>query len=137
LPETHKVATAIMRAMFNRAFIRRFAAWIACLAMLFAALAPSVSHAMAAAQGDAWTEICSASGIKMVKADMAGDTEQASPHLEHCAFCATHPDALAVLSSKAWSIPVLAGREDFPPLFYQSSSPLANWSPAQSRAPPA
>jgi hypothetical protein len=31
---------------------------------------------------------------------------------------------------------VLDGREHFPPLFYQSSSPLANWSPAQSRAPP-
>jgi hypothetical protein len=114
--------------------IHRAAAWIACLAMLFGALAPSVSHAMRA---DAWTEVCSASGVKMVKV-MAGkgDPAGADKHLEHCAFCATHAGAPALLPGNAGSMPLLVGRDSYPPLFFQSPSPLAAWTHAQSRAPP-
>jgi hypothetical protein len=113
--------------------LHRGAAWIACLAMLFAALAPSISHAMRA---DAWTEVCSASSVKMVKVmDGQGDPADVS-HLEHCAFCATHPGAPALLPSNAGSMPLLLGRDSYPPLFFQSPSPLAAWTHAQSRAPP-
>ena len=117
--------------------IRRFAAWIACFAILFAALAPSVSHAMAAARGDTWTEICSAAGIKMVKVEDSADAKQTSRHLEHCPFCATHPAPVALLPSSAGSMPLLEGRDTHPSLFFQSPSPLAIWTLAQSRAPPA
>ncbi len=120
---------------------RRFAAWIACLAILFAALAPSVSHAMAASRGDAWTEICSAAGIKLIKAsDGQGDpaeTPTASSHLEHCPFCATHPSTVSLLPASGWSMPLLNGRDTHPSLFFQAPSPLAIWTLAQSRAPPA
>jgi hypothetical protein len=114
---------------------RRAAAWIACLAILFAALAPSISHAMRA---DAWTEVCSASSVKMVKvAPGQGDPDDAvAGHLEHCALCATHPNAPALLPSNAGSMPLLLGRDSYPPLYFQSPSPLAAWTHAQSRAPP-
>ena len=115
---------------------RRFAAWIACLAMLFAALAPSVTHAMAASRGNAWTEICSAAGVKMVKADGA-DAQQSPDHLEHCPFCATHPASIALIPGSAACMPLLEGRDTHPSLFFQSPSPLAIWTLAQSRAPPA
>ncbi|WP_426104632.1 DUF2946 domain-containing protein [Massilia sp. TSP1-1-2] len=114
---------------------RRFAAWIACFAMLFAALAPSAAQAMAASRGDTWTEICSAAGVKMVKADGA-DAQQVSVHLEHCPFCATHAPAIALLPGTASSMPLLKGRDTHPSLFFQSPSPLAIWTLAQSRAPP-
>jgi hypothetical protein len=126
--------------MVMKTITRRFAAWIACFAMLFAALAPSVSHAMSAARGDTWTEVCSAAGIKLVKAiDAQADTadaDQAPVHLEHCPFCATHPASVALLPGSAWSVPLIAGRDTYPPLFFQSPRRLAAWTPAQSRAPP-
>lgn len=118
---------------------RRFAAWIACLAMLFAALAPSVSHAMSARSGDAWTEICSAAGVMMIKAPPGlgdpADADRAS-HLEHCAFCATHPTDVAPIPGSVRSTPVLSVRDTYPPLYYQSPAPLAVWTHAPSRAPP-
>jgi hypothetical protein len=123
--------------MVMHTITRRFAAWIACFAILFAALAPSISHAMAAARGDAWTEICSTAGIKLVKADDPADAQPASSHLEHCPFCATHPSSLSLLPGSAQSMPLLQGRDTHPSLFFQSPSPLAIWTLAQSRAPPA
>ena len=121
----------------------RCAAWIACFAMLFAALAPSVSHAMSASRSDAWTEICSAAGIKMVKVTTAAEapgspsTEKSPVNLEHCTFCATHCTAPGLLPASALKLPPVAGRRTHPSLFFQSPSPLAIWTPAQSRAPPA
>jgi hypothetical protein len=116
---------------------RRVAAWIACLAMLFAALAPSFAQA---ARGGDWTEVCSAAGVKMVKT-LPGQGDPADPgsmdkHLEHCAFCATHPTPSLLLPGNASSMPLLLGRDSYPPLFFQSPSPLAAWLHAQSRAPP-
>ena len=122
--------------MVLNTIIRRGAAWLACVAMLFAALAPSMSHAMSARGSDAWTEICSAAGIKLVQAtDGQGDTTDAAP-MEHCDFCSTHPTHVALLPGNASSMPVLLGRDSYPPLFFQSSRPLAAWLHAQSRAPP-
>ncbi|MEJ7806349.1 MAG: DUF2946 domain-containing protein [Telluria sp.] len=126
--------------MVLHSITRRFAAWIACCAMLFAALAPSLSHAMAAARGDTWTEICSAAGIKLVKvAHGQGDPTDAQPtqnHLEHCAFCATHPSSVSLPPGSGWSMPLIDGGDTRPSLFFQSPSPLAIWTLAQSRAPP-
>ncbi|MFL6657246.1 MAG: DUF2946 domain-containing protein [Massilia sp.] len=122
---------------------RRCAAWIACLAMLFAALAPSISHAMAASRGDGWAEICSAAGVKYIKANVIQSTTvdpvtEQTVHLEHCPFCATHAGSFALLPPVSGiSIPVLDLPDSHPPLFFQSPRPLAVWTSAQSRAPPA
>jgi hypothetical protein len=124
------------------AITRRCAAWIACLAMLFAALAPSVAHAMAASRGEVWAEICSVAGIKLVKtstgdAAAAAQDQQQSLHVEHCPFCATHADSFALLPGHSFSIPVLDAPELHPRLFFQAPHPLPIWTSAQSRAPPA
>ena len=106
--------------------------------MLFAALAPSASHAMSAASGDVWTEICSVAGIKLVKlvkpvdADAGSDATQ----IAHCAFCATHPTQAALLPGNAWCIPLVLGRDAYPALSVHSPRPLDPWTRAQSRAPP-
>ena len=121
--------------------MRRWAAWVACFAVLFAALAPSLSHAMAASQGDAWAEICTVGGAKLVKvsvasADAADFGQQDQQHLEHCPFCATHAGSFALLPGAGYVLPLLETYDTFPSLYFQSPRPLPIWTRAQSRAPP-
>jgi hypothetical protein len=128
--------------MGMKSVTRRFAAWIACFAMLFGALAPSVSHAMSVARGDTWAEICSVGGVKLVKLGSdssvpADSAKQQSIHLEHCPFCATHPGSLALPPGAGFAIILNDTQETLPFLFLQSAHPLAIWTAAQSRAPPA
>lgn len=121
---------------------RRFAAWIACFAMLFAALAPSVSHALSVSHGETWTEICTVGGTKLVKVSVdkggiADPATQDSIHLEHCPFCATHAGSFALPPNAGFTIPLIETQETHPFLFFQSAHPLPIWTVAQSRAPPA
>jgi hypothetical protein len=117
---------------------RRFIAWIACFAMLFGALAPSISQAMSVSRGDTWAEICSAAGIKYVKADAGTPVTKKLMHVEHCPFCATQAGSFALLpASASVSFAALEAPNTHPILFYRSPRPLSIWSTAQSRAPPA
>lgn len=122
-------------------FTRRYAAWLACFAILFAALAPSVSHALAATAGATWAEVCSTGGAKLVKVS-ADQDEKSSPvtekssHFEHCPFCATHGGSFALLPNADVVVPLLQAQSSRPFLFYQAARPLPIWTVAQSRAPP-
>lgn len=124
-------------------FTRRFAAWIACFAILLAALAPSISQAVANAKqesGSGWAEICSVAGIRFVQVDDGaadGKSEGKAMQMEHCAFCSTHAGSVGLPPSPVLPLPVASGTAIFPALYYQSPSPLFIWSTAQSRAPPA
>ena len=125
-------------------FTRRFAAWIACFALLLAALAPSISQAVANAKqesGSGWAEICSVAGIRFVQVD-AGATDDGKSagkamQMEHCAFCSTHAGSVGLPPSPIMPLPVASGTAIFPALYYQSPAQLFIWSTAQSRAPPA
>jgi hypothetical protein len=119
---------------------RRLAAWIACLAILFAALAPSVSHALGAARGDVWTEICSPGGARMVKVGLdqadGGPAAGAATAFEHCSFCAVHGGASPLPAGQAGLAQLLTAGTLRPLLFFQAPHPLPVWNAAQSRAPP-
>lgn len=105
--------------------------WIAFLAILFSALAPTVSHALAAANPIANLQMCTADG---------GDGTKAPADLKHgmvhCAFCTIHGGDDGLLSPPAVTLAVLAGRDAYPPLFYTAPHPLSAWSVANPRAPP-
>ncbi|HAT29329.1 MAG TPA: DUF2946 domain-containing protein [Janthinobacterium sp.] len=126
---------------------RQLTAWIACFAILLAALAPSISHAIAAGKnaGSGWIEICSAAGSKFVSADQtlnsASSTSSApaekSLHFDHCPFCSTHGGPSAPPPAVALSVPAVSGKAILPSLYYQAPRPLHVWASAQSRAPPA
>ena len=127
-------------------FTRRLAAWIACFAILLAALAPSISRAVANAKqesGSGWAEICSVAGIRfvqLVQADDGAADEKSggkAMQMEHCAFCSTHAGSVGLPPSPVLLLPVALGSAIFPSLYYQSPAPLFMWSTAQSRAPPA
>ena len=125
-------------------FTRRFAAWIACFAILLAALAPSISQAVANAKqesGSGWAEICSVAGIRFVQVDDDGAADGKSGgkamQMEHCAFCSTHAGSVGLPpTNPVLPLLVASGTAIFPALYYQSPSPLFIWSTAQSRAPP-
>lgn len=123
---------------------RRFAAWAACLAILLSALAPAVSHALAAARGGgiAWMEVCSVAGIKLVQADAgmkkpgAPTSHEALAQAGHCPFCSTHASSFGLPPAAAIVFQPGDPERARPLLFYRSPKPLPIWSGAQSRAPP-
>ena len=120
---------------------RRFAAWIACFAMIFGALAPSISHALSVSRGEIWTEICSAGRTKFVdvsvdRGGVSEPTTQDSIHLEHCPFCATHAGSFALPPNSGFTTTLIETQDIYPVLFFQSPQPLPIWTVAQSRAPP-
>ena len=124
-------------------FTRRFAAWIACFAILLAALAPSISQAVANAKqesGSGWAEICSVAGIRFVQVDDGaadGRSGGKAMQMEHCAFCSTHAGSVGLPpASPVLPLRLSSGTAIFPALYYQSPAPLFIWSAAQSRAPP-
>ncbi len=111
------------------------------MALLFAALAPSITAAMTAANGGGWAEICTVSGAKRVKVidgEMfkSGSPMQKAMHLEHCPFCLTQGPTFALPSGTGLTLALFDIAEVYPLLFFQSPRPLAIWVAAQPRAPP-
>lgn len=123
---------------------RLFAAWIACLAILFAAFAPSISHARASVRGGAaWMEICSTAGAKLVDMDAGQGPDMQQPatgvdtsHLDHCPFCFTHGGAPLALPGAELTLPNFTAQDSHPFLFYHAPRPLPIWTAAHPRAPP-
>ena len=96
---------------------------IALIAIIFASLAPSISHALAANSGTSFAqEICTSNGQKISIQVITSQGQQLttefsvkndeqpikniSMHLEHCPFCASHAVA-AVLHSTHLEITAL------------------------------
>jgi len=117
-------------------------AWIACLAILFNAFVPVVSHALNLAPASAGKmEVCTAMGIEMLPMALPGEDGAQSPDkllksLTHCGYCATHAGTYGLPPQPAAVFAVIGGHDVFPPLYYTSPRPLFPWSLAQSRAPP-
>lgn len=109
--------------------------------MLGLALAPTVSHALAASSpGNPWAEICSVAGGKVVVADAAGATgsqAEAGTHLGHCPLCGQIGSAPALPVAESAASFAIAGADLLPALFAHAPSPLFAWAAAQPRAPPA
>ncbi|APA68648.1 DUF2946 domain-containing protein [Janthinobacterium sp. 1_2014MBL_MicDiv] len=118
--------------------------WIACIAILLAALAPTVSRAFTVASGRAVPsfEICSVAGGMSMLPMKSSVQEPSAPqkpamNMGDCPCCSMHaatldiaPTALVLASGE-----LIAGL--LPLLFYQSPTPLFAWTPVQPRGPPA
>lgn len=106
--------------------MRFTAAWLALLAVLAAALLPTLARA-AAASAPAWAEVCSADGTRGLP--------DAAHALEHCPFCA--PSATPSLPPAAASglalLPLAFARPATAP---HAAAPAPAWRGAEARAPP-
>jgi hypothetical protein len=123
-------------------------AWIACLAILFNALVPLVSHAMDAVSPAPVVmdrEVCTALGMQTMPLALApaGQEQQDGAgagklhkNMSHCAWCAAHASPHGLPPPMDAAFVPAAGRDAYPPLYYQASRPLFPWSLAQPRAPP-
>lgn len=120
---------------------RLVVAWIALLGVLFAALAPPLSQAMApvvAAPGE--VQICTAQGMVTITLDDAGPVKRVpvpDPMPKHCPCCVAHGGAPGMPPVQAFVLPVLRQATSLPSLFYRSAAPLFAWTVANPRAPPA
>lgn len=121
--------------MGSTSITRRITAWIACMAILFAALMPSLSKAMQSPRDLALGEICTTSSVKL----KGGSVPVSDPahHLQHCPFCSVQDAPVLFLPSAPQSITVIDLPARHPFLFFQSPRPLQVWLSARSRAPPA
>jgi hypothetical protein len=93
--------------MFTR-YAKRFTSWIAVAAIVFASIAPSISHAFSVKDNRPamLQEICSAQGAKrFIAVDLEVDTQkdpkhnQAAMHFEHCPYCGTYAGSLAITTT--------------------------------------
>jgi hypothetical protein len=57
--------------------------------------------------------------------------------LKHCPYCATHGSMGSVLPTAPFVFSLLDVSSSYPPLFYQSATPLFSWTAAKPRGPPA
>jgi hypothetical protein len=136
---------------------RRVTTWIAIFAVLLASLAPSLSHALAAAGWTGYlndTEHCSeeaesaaddgpdvyAHDIHDMDAAHGAHASQApddhSMHFEHCPFCFTHAGSFGTPTTAEFVTPLATGSPVLPSLFFHSPRPLFTWAAPQARAPP-
>lgn len=114
------------------------------LAMVFAALVPTVSNALALATGSTqWVEICTAQGARWVAVDDAADTADGSSqpasagaHLDHCPFCHLGAPGWAPPPATPMWLPLPAVQAGPPERFLTAPHTAHVWCTAQPRAPP-
>lgn len=125
-----------MGAMIFRARQRALYLWIALLAMLFSALAPTVSHAIAASSPADALAMCSVNDGPLSGMDKDKAPASLKHGMEHCAFCTVHSGGDALPTLPAVVLVLDRGRDVYPSLFYTAPQPLHAWSAAHPRAPP-
>jgi len=127
--------------MLNRSQ-RRFAGWLAVVAVTLHFLAPLVSQAMASWSGapEAWQQVCTVQGSSQASAsDALGSPthdDGTSGLVGHCPLCLLHVAHWAPTPQLAAVFPE-PGAE--PPLLRHdalASEPRLVWESPQSRAPP-
>lgn len=128
-----------MNAMRTRCWLQKKIAWLVLCAVLFGAIAPAISHQLAAAAGSTWTEICTATGTQRVALD-SGSPQTPKPLLaaEHCPFCLL-PNLLPALPTPASLAIFDTAAEDSIPAGAARATPLVHVSRRAhlTRAPPA
>ncbi|MEI2678917.1 MAG: DUF2946 domain-containing protein [Burkholderiaceae bacterium] len=122
-----------------RRLTRRFACWMAVLAVLMAALAPAISHALGTTGATSWTEVCTAQGSRWVQEDGArgGDPAPGAQHaFEHCPYCSFHSHEVGIPPAPLRALPASEPAPAVPQAFLAAPRTLHAWLSAQPRAPP-
>lgn len=132
---------------------RTIVQWIAILAVLMNALAPSVSMALNAASGpqepgqSQWVEVCATRGTTWVLLAADGstlETRQSKPadapsalHTEHCLYCLTHAASFALPTEEPAAFALLQISSTHGLCAVSAIRTCSPWRAQVARAPPA
>ena len=110
------------------------------LAIFWAALGPSLLHALRAENGPPLAEVCTSAGAKRVTLVAAADEQVPAPGdahgFEHCPCCLHHAKALAFPAAPLLPVPSSSLSQLLPAAFLGAPRTLYAWLSAQPRAPP-
>jgi len=113
--------------------------WLALFAVLLNALAPTVSHALAASRPAIPVDVCSVDGgapFAAAAALLMQDEQHAGMGALACGYCVAHAGSHGLPPVHA-PLVFAFGTEPRPFLFHHASRPLAVWLAAVPRGPPA
>ena len=119
---------------------RALTSWIAILAILMAALAPAIAHALTANGSHPWIEVCTSSGSKWIQSDSSSGDPSSDrsgvQDLAHCPYCTLQVHTPVLLPSQNdVTLPAQAGSSAPVAAIGTPRAPHA-WASAQPRAPP-
>lgn len=123
--------------------VRHRITWIAALAVLAMALAPAISQWLLVQRnaGLAWVAVCSNTGTRWVAVGEATHdqpSDQRGLHAQsHCPACVLQAHDMGLPPPALTVLTLPSEPEALPFLFLHAPRPLAVWSPALARAPPA
>lgn len=109
------------------------------LAILMAALGPTISQGLRGDSVAGWAEVCSAQVGRAIKIDGAGGPVPAPDpghSFEHCPYCSLHNGAGWIPTVSVAQLPLLLLSFELPRLLLAGSRSLFEWTVPQSRAPP-
>jgi hypothetical protein len=115
----------------------RFTLWIAAIALLFAAMSPTLNAWRAQGQPKLFAELCTSMGFVRVALDDSGTPTQPTKHSPECAWCLAPASLLAMSGADALQIPDALGREPAPLATLQPVSHSRHHAFAWAQAPPA
>ena len=114
--------------------------WLALFAVLLNALAPTVSHALAASRPTIPLDVCSVDGGASFAAAAALLVQDQHPGMGlagDCGYCLTHAGTHGLPPPEHTPLLLLHGTEPRPFLFHHAPRPLAVWIAVVPRGPPA
>lgn len=124
--------------MHRRTVTLRSTCWVAVVAVLLLALAPTVSSLLRGASYAAWVNVCRTASLASAASAVAGQgaNDDMGHATAHCPYCAVHADTLPP-APRTLDIPrdVLPAFTE-PQAFLQAPSVGHLWRHAPSRAPP-
>lgn len=119
--------------------LRRWIVQAALFAVTFLAVAPTISHWVAATTRMAWVEVCTTAGVKRVAVQAGEAPAPADPHGAgtHCPFCRLQGDQPLDLAPQLALLAVPDLAHIAPDAPYAPPPRAARpWAPSLSRAPP-
>jgi len=124
--------------MFRPTHTRRWITWLTLWVAVLGACLPTLSQAVVHA-GDraSWVEVCTSTGMVLVRADDAGHPEDAAAQQAGCIWCLLAHGSAALLPPEVPAPRLaVAGPQPCPAARLHPSVDAWLWEPAQARAPP-
>ncbi|MBL0123853.1 MAG: DUF2946 family protein [Betaproteobacteria bacterium] len=124
--------------MTQSTLLRRasFTLWLAAIAMLFAALSPTLHAWRTEGQPKLFAELCTSMGFVRVAVDDNGAPAKQVKQSPECAWCLSSASLLAMGNADPLLIPTAIGREPAPVLTHQPIFLSRHHAFAWAHAPP-